>query len=74
MVALRVRFKYIYQLEFEILGRFSVCYSFNILLKKTDLSVPMTNILIRTVKTIIYLNEVFVFQELNAIFPKINVL
>ena len=45
-----------------------------ILLKKTDLSVPMINILIRTVKTIIYLNEqVFVFQELHAIFPKINI-
>ena len=29
MVVLRVRFNYVNQLEFEILGGFSVCYSFN---------------------------------------------
>ena len=29
MVVLRVRFKYVYQLEFEFLAGFSVCYSFN---------------------------------------------
>ena len=29
MVVLRVRFKYVYQLEFEFLRGFSVCYSFN---------------------------------------------
>ena len=81
MVVLRVRFKYVYKLEFELNLNFWVGFQcvtlltcLSILLKKTDLSFPMINILIRTVKTIIYLNEqVFVFQEKHAIFPKINI-
>ena len=80
MVVLRVRFKYVYQLEFEFWVGFqcvTLLTCLSILLKKTDLSVTMINILIRTVKdvkTIIYLNEqVFGFQKLHAIFPKINI-
>ena len=58
MVVLRVRFKCVTNLNLNFL-------------EKTDLSVPMINIFIRTVKTMIYLNEqFFVFQELHANFSK----